>query len=387
MKLLQNKTIAIVGGGPGGLTLARLLQLKGAGVKVYERDFNKDARIQGTTLDLHEESGLAALQTAGLMNAFKENYRPGAEKMRVVDSDATIFYDEHAEDRGEVFGGKYLRPEIDRGPLRDLLLASLQPGTVIWNSRLTSMKKKGDGWQVIFESAPDAYADMVIGADGANSSIRPYITPLQPFYSGVSGVEGAVYNAEAAAPHIHKLLKGGKIFAFGGGKVLIVSSKGDGSLSFYASYKTEENWAKNGRLDFADKAQVLIWFKQTFPKWGKIWQELFEGATAPFIPRPIYCMPLDQTWEALPNLTLLGDAAHLMPPFAGEGVNMAMLDALELSVCLVSNDFTDLRSAISHYEDQMRKRAAAAAQMSLENTEWMHTDNALAMMLDMFSGN
>ena len=53
--LLENKLIAIVGGGPGGLTLARLLQLKGANVKVYERDLNKDARVQGSLLDLHED--------------------------------------------------------------------------------------------------------------------------------------------------------------------------------------------------------------------------------------------------------------------------------------------------------------------------------------------
>ena len=53
MKNIENKKIAIVGGGPGGLTLARLLQIKGANVKVYERDVNKDVRVQGATLDLH----------------------------------------------------------------------------------------------------------------------------------------------------------------------------------------------------------------------------------------------------------------------------------------------------------------------------------------------
>ena len=387
MMLLQNKTIAVVGGGPGGLTLARLLQLKGADVKVYERDLDKDSRVQGTTLDLHEESGLAALQKAGLMDAFKKNYRPGAEKMRVVDSDGTCFYDEHAEEREETFGGKYSRPEIDRGPLRNMLLDSLQPGTVVWDSQFVAMEKKSDGWQLHFKNEAVAYADIVIGADGGNSRIRPYITSIKPFYSGVSGVEGNVYSAETAAPNIHKLLKGGKIFAFGGAEDLIVSSKGDGSLSFYASYRTAEDWADNGEVDFANKTQVLAWFERAFPEWGTIWQELFEGAITPFIPRPLYCMPPDQTWEPLPNLTLLGDAAHLMPPFAGEGVNMAMLDALELSECLTSNDFIDVRSAISYYEDQMRRRAAAAAQMSLENTEWMHSEDALTKMLEMFGGS
>lgn len=68
---IANKQIAIIGGGPGGLTLARLLQLKGARVKVYERDLHQTARIQGGALDLHTESGLAALTKAGLMEEFK----------------------------------------------------------------------------------------------------------------------------------------------------------------------------------------------------------------------------------------------------------------------------------------------------------------------------
>lgn len=70
--LLKNKNVAIVGGGPGGLTLARLLQQKNITVKVYERDLNENARVQGSPLDLHQDSGLAALREAGLMDEFKK---------------------------------------------------------------------------------------------------------------------------------------------------------------------------------------------------------------------------------------------------------------------------------------------------------------------------
>jgi 2-polyprenyl-6-methoxyphenol hydroxylase-like FAD-dependent oxidoreductase len=377
----QNKIIAIVGGGPGGLTLARLLQIKGEQVKVYERDLNKEVRVQGATLDLHVDSGLAALEKAGLMNAFKASYRPGAEKMRIVDKNATIRYDEHRESTNEGFGGKFSRPEIDRGPLRNMLLESLHPGTVVWDSHFLAMSRQGDGWQLFFKNNTSAYADLVIGADGANSGIRPYVTPIQSFYSGVSVVDGNVYHSEKSTPVIHHLLKGGKIFAMGNCKDLIVSSKGDGSLNFYASCKTEEGWVKNGGIDFSDKSQVLQWFKKEFSGWGNIWLELFENASPPYIPRTLYCMPLDQFWDPLPNLTLLGDAAHLMPPFAGEGVNMAMLDALELSECL---DWNEVQKSIASYEENMRKRGAEAAQASLENAEWMHSENALNLMLDMF---
>ncbi|MGF7039397.1 FAD-dependent monooxygenase [Mucilaginibacter lappiensis] len=113
--MIQHKEIAIIGGGPGGLTLARLLQLKGANVKVYERDINAAVRLQGGALDLHTESGLAALAKAGLMNEFKAHYRPGAELVRVVDNKAKIYSDQHIESSIEKFGDKNYRPKLTEG--------------------------------------------------------------------------------------------------------------------------------------------------------------------------------------------------------------------------------------------------------------------------------
>jgi 2-polyprenyl-6-methoxyphenol hydroxylase-like FAD-dependent oxidoreductase len=380
--LIENKKIAIVGGGPGGLTLARLLQLRGATVKVYERDINEDARVQGTTLDLHEDSGLKALRQARLLDEFKRNYRTGADSMIIVNENAEIFFSDHEGKPQEDFGNEHFRPEIDRGPLRKILLDSLQPDAVVWDSQFVSMEKQNDGWLLHFKNGTSAYADIAIGADGANSKIRPYITDIKSFYSGISGLMGSVYNPETV-PNIHKLLKDGKIMAFGGGKSFITASKGDGSLAFFLSYKTDENHFKN--LDLADKTQMLSWFKNDFAEWSNVWHELFENAETPFMPVPIYCMPTNQNWEASPNLTMLGDAAHLMPPFAGEGVNMAMLDALELSKCLYNEKFSDIQTAIGSYENQMRKRAAVAAQASLENGDKMHSTDALKIMLSFFN--
>ncbi len=378
MSLIKNKKIAIVGGGPGGLTLARLLQMKGANVTVYERDLHKDARPKGATLDLHAESGLAALREAGLIEAFRANYRPGAELARIVDKHAAIVAEDQPTPEEEIG-----RPEIDRGPLQQILLDSLLPGTVVWDSQFEALTPQGDGWQVTFKNGASAFADLVIAADGANSKLRPYVTPIKPFYSGIMAVEGSVYHSETASPRIHKLLNGGKIFAFGDSKTLIVSSKGDGSLVFYTSLKGPEDWVAKSGLDFNDKTQLLNWFKTEYDGWNEIWQELFENAAVPFIPRPIYCMPLDQTWQPLPNLTMLGDAAHLMPPFAGEGVNMAMLDALELSKCLTSEEFDDLKVAIADYETQMRRRAAEMAQESLNNGELLHSPGAMSFMMSL----
>lgn len=381
---LRGKQIAIVGGGPGGLTLARLLQLKGLTVTVYERDLNEDARVQGSPLDLHEDSGLAAIRKAGLLDAFKSNFLPKADREKIMNEQAEVCYSDHDTKVVEDFGNPHFRPEIDRGVLRKILLAALQPGTIAWDSHFISMEETQGGWQLNFRNRPSAYADLVIAADGANSKIRSYLTSSKAFYSGIIMLEGNIADAKNTAPAISALLNGGKIMAFGKEKNILMGQKANDEIVFYASFKAEENWAVNSGLDFTDKGQLLQWFTTAYAEWSSVWRELFESAVPPFIPRPICCMPLDQSWEALPNLTMLGDAAHVMPPFAGEGVNMAMRDALELSESLTADRFTSLQEAISDYEAGMRKRAAVAAQESLENGELMHSQDALSSMLAFF---
>ncbi len=383
--LIDNKSIAIVGGGPAGLTLARLLQLKNANVKVYERDVNKYARVQGSPLDMHEDSGLEAIRQAGLLEEFKKSFRPGADKTLIVNERAEIFFSDHETKPDEDFGSEHFRPEIDRGPLRNMLLDSLQPETIVWDSHFMSMERQHEGWLLHFKNGMSAYADLVIASDGANSKIRPYLTDQKPVYSGVIMLEGNT--SKEKAPHIGTMANGGKIMAFGNTQNILLGQKGNGDLGFYASFKADENWAVNSGPDLSDPQQVLKWFKQTYSEWSHVWYELFENAAAPFIPRPIYYMPPEQSWETMSNLTLIGDAAHVMPPFAGEGANMAMLDALELSQYLTGNGCNTLQEAISLYENSMRQRAATATKESLENGELMHSETSLKRMLEFFNGH
>jgi 2-polyprenyl-6-methoxyphenol hydroxylase-like FAD-dependent oxidoreductase len=121
--------IAVVGGGPGGLTCARILQRHGLAVTVYDRENGPDARDQGGTLDLHAEDGQVALREAGLLEDFFRLARPEGQEMRELDTAGKILR-HHVPEPDERF-----KPEIDRGQLRDLLLGSLQPGTVRWDGR------------------------------------------------------------------------------------------------------------------------------------------------------------------------------------------------------------------------------------------------------------
>ena len=379
--LIENRKVAIVGGGMGGLTLARLLQMQNVDVKVYERDVNRDVRVQGSTLDLHEGTGLEAMKRAGLMDEFYTHHRPIASKMLIVDKNLEIKFDDHNSKQAISEN----RPEIDRAPLRDILLNSLKPGTDVWDSQFVSMEKQGNGWLLHFKNGTSAYADLVIAADGANSKLRPYLSAEDPVYSGVTLIEGNIYNAEKNAAKLFQFAKGGKVMAFGNEQTLLYGTKGDGSIMFVASFKVPENWATQNGIDFKNKEQVFTWFKEAYASWSDEWHEFFINDDVQFILRPQYYFPLNQSWETQENFTMIGDAAHRMPPFAGEGANVAMQDAFELAECLTGNKFPDIRTAILHFEKQMVKRGAEATFDTLENTERMHSETALEQMLGFFS--
>lgn len=396
--LLQNKQVAVIGGGMGGLTLARLLQIKNIDVKVYERDVNKEVRVQGSPLDLHEDSGLKAIIKADLLDEFYANVRQNASKARIVSKDFELLFDEHAVQekkipkasttaRNSLDAISKPRPEIDRSELRNILLNSLLSETIVWNSQFDFMEKENTGWRLHFKNGSTAFADLVIAADGANSKVRPYISTEKPIYSGITLIEGTIYNAKENAPNLFEFSKGGKVLAFGNEQTLMYGSKGDGSLMFLLSSKIPERWILEGNLDFKNKEAVFEWFKKVYKDWNLQWDELFTANELHFIPRPQYYFPVNQFWKTQNNVTMIGDAAHRMPPFAGKGANLALFDALELADFLTSNQFNDLKTAISAFERRMLERASKATKETLENSEQLHAEEALERLVLIFQKN
>ncbi|MET3027959.1 NAD(P)/FAD-dependent oxidoreductase [Flavobacterium sp. UW10123] len=394
--LLENKHVAIIGGGMGGLMLARLLQLQKIDATVYERDLNSDVRVQGSPLDLHEDSGLIAMKQADLLNDFYKNIRPNASKARIVNQNFELKFDEHDIQKGVSHTNSENnqdslqdiskpRPEIDRSVLRNILLDSLIPGTIIWDSQFISMEKENEGWRVYFKNGKNIYADLVIAADGANSKVRPYVSTEKPIYSGITMIEGTIYNAKENAPNLFEFSKGGKVLAMGNEQTIMYGTKGDGSLMFLLSSKIPENWIAKNDLDFKDNLQIFEWFKEVYKDWSFEWHELFKSNELYFIPRPQYYFSQNQFWKTQENLTMIGDAAHRMPPFAGKGANLAMFDAFELADCLTNNQFSDRRTAISYFEKRMLERAAKALNDTLNNGEQLHSENALERLLSIFN--
>lgn len=376
MSAVSGKKIAIVGGGPGGLTLARLLQQGGAKVTVYERDHSRNARVQGSALDLHEGSGLAALEAANLLDAFWANHRPDLDRLRLTDASGKILHEHLRRMSG---AGK--RPEIERGPLRDLLLDSLQSGTVEWDCKLDSAAMQGEQVLLRFAGGKTTLADIVVGADGANSRLRKLVTPHSPEYVGVSLVEGLVPAAEQTIPKLWKLLGGAALIALGGERTIGMGTKPDGSVLFYAGLKTHDENVKLKLEEAKEPEQRVAWFHDNFEGWSALWDPLFQEAVST-VWRPLLVCTTDQHWEPRSSVTLIGDAAHVMPPYAGEGVNMAMLDALVLSKLLLTTNLPG--EAIAAYEAEMFSRMREMTLDTMMNTEMFYAPDACERVVALF---
>lgn len=368
--------IAIIGAGLGGLTLARVLHVNGIEAVVFDLEADRSARTQGGMLDIHEDSGQAALRAAGLHELFREKVHPGGEAMRILDKHARVLH----EDADDGSGG---RPEIDRGDLRDLLLDSLPEGAVHWGSRITGAAPTADGQhEVTLADGTSFTAGLLVGADGAWSRIRPLLSDAVPAYTGVSFVEMDLFEADADHPECAELIGGGMFFALGDNKGFLAHRESDGSLHVYAGLRAAEDGLST--IDFTDAEASKAAVVQRFQDWAPGLRRLITDADGLLTPRLIHALPAGHHWKRTPGVTLLGDAAHLMSPFAGEGANLAMIDGAELGLALAAHP-GDVEAALAAYEERLFVRSAKSAQESAEGLETIFNDRAPQPLVDMFT--
>ncbi|MCS0639478.1 FAD-dependent monooxygenase [Streptomyces sp. LP05-1] len=346
--------IAVVGGGPGGLTLARVLETRGIPVTVFERDASPVARQQGGMLDLHEESGQSALRTAGLLDEFLALARPEGEEARIAGADGAALVAHLPEP------GQPARPEVDRADLRRLLLASLRPDTVRWGRAVVSaVPAGGAAHRLVFADGTTETFDLVVGADGAWSRVRALLTDQAPVFSGVHFVEARTPGAARDHAALAGLVGPGSLYAFEDDRGIMAQHNGDGTIRTYYVLRLPEEWLPGPAEGPAEhRAETL---RKHFDGWNPVLLAPLEHS-AELIHRVLYALPAGHRWQHRPGVTLLGDAAHLMTPFAGLGANMAMLDAAELGLSIAGSG--DLTEAVRGYEDAMWPRAAGAAALT-----------------------
>ncbi|WP_330310658.1 FAD-dependent monooxygenase [Streptomyces sp. NBC_00523] len=264
----MNETIAVIGAGPGGLTLARVLQAHGIAATIYESETSATSRAQGGLLDIHEETGQIALRAAGL-------------------------YDE------------FLAP------------------------------------------------------------VRPLLTPARrPVYSGTCFVEIALApdgrNNRARVTAIGS----GTLMAVAPGKGIIAHRYADGHLRGYVALNKPEDWMRS--LDFIQPSGLRR-IADEFDGWSPLLTVFVAESDAEPWLRPIHALPVGLAWDRVPGVTLVGDAAHLMSPFAGEGANLAMYDGADLARELVEQP--DNEAAFAAYEERLFPRSSEAASRSERNLE------------------
>ncbi|MFE9707437.1 FAD-dependent oxidoreductase [Streptomyces sp. NPDC005930] len=348
--------IAVVGAGPAGLAFARVLHRHGHPVAVLERDPAPDARPPGGTLDLHEGLGQLALEKAGLLAEFRALSRPEGQAMRILDTNGTVLRDWRPgpDERAN--------PEIDRRQLRDLLLGPLD---VQWGRGVAKVVPGApDGVRVHFDDRRQETFDLVVGADGAWSRTRPAVSPVTPHYTGVTAVETSLDDVDTRHPDLARLVGDGSVAVYGPNRAIVAQRNSGGHVKVYARFRAPLD--RHANRHAADAAAVRADLLALFDGWHAPVLDLLRRGTV-FVHRPLHTLPVSHTWAHVQGVTLLGDAAHLMPPL-GAGANLALLEGAELAELLAARP-ADLDEAVRAFEERMWARAGRWASITTAGLE------------------
>ncbi|UYY57146.1 FAD-dependent oxidoreductase [Sphingomonas sp. S2-65] len=371
----MKQVIGIIGAGLGGLTLARVLHVHGITSIVYEGEPSANSRVQGGQLDIHDYNGQVALNAAGLTDGFRSIIHEGAEATRVLDKSGAVLLEEPDD-------GQRRRPEVLRGDLRNLLLNSLPEGTVRWGKKLERVSGLGGGrHEIEFADGSVAQTDLLVGADGAWSRVRPLLSDAWPIYVGATFIETYLHDVDRRHPASAVIVGPGAMYAPAPGQAIFAHREAGDVLHSYIELRRPAEWF--GAIDFNDPSAKDI-IAAEFDDWAPALTALITDGDTKLMPRPIHTLPSGHRWDRVPGVTLIGDAAHLMPP-SGEGANLAMLEGAELAAALVRHP-GDVETALGAFEEPMFSRAAAEALEAHEMLDCCLGDHAPSAFLDMMTG-
>jgi len=372
---IMTTPVTIIGAGLGGLILARVLHVQGIPATIYEADPSADARAQGGQLDIHQHNGQRALEAAGLTAFADDRFELGGEASRALSPAGAVLFEEFDDGTGG-------RPEVLRGDLRQILIDSLPEGTVQWGRKLTAVVPLGSGrHQLTFADGSTVTSSILVGADGAWSKVRSLLSGARPEYSGTTYIETYLYDVDARHPATAAAVGSAAMYALTPGKGITAHREAGNIIHTYVQLNRSAEWVAG--IDFtSDDAAATV--AAEFDGWAPELTALITGGETAPVPRMIYALPDGHRWGRVPGVTLLGDAAHLMPP-SGEGANLAMIDAAELGQAIAAHP-GDVETALATFEEAMFPRSGAEAADAHEILDLCLGDRAPFGLIEFFTG-
>jgi 2-polyprenyl-6-methoxyphenol hydroxylase-like FAD-dependent oxidoreductase len=371
----QQRTVTVVGAGLGGLTLARVLHRHDIPVAVFDAEDSATARTQGGQLDLHQHTGQHALEIAGLTSEYRSIIHRGGGARRVLDPHGRVLA-EVPDD------GSLTRPEALRGDIRRILLESLPDGTVRWGRKLLAATPLGRGrHELTFADGSTAGTDLLVGADGAWSRVRPLLSEAEPAYAGMSYVDTCLRDVDERHPATAKAVGDGALYAIVPGRGFLAHREAGDVIHTYVVFFRPIEWF--AAIDFTDAAATRARIAAEFDGWAPEITALITDADSAPVLRTIHQLPRGHRWDRTPGVTLIGDAAHVTLP-GGDGANLAMLDGAELGQAIAAHP-GDPEAALTAYEKVMFPRSRAAAVAARETMHRIFGAEAPRGLVELFS--
>ena len=346
--------IAIIGAGPAGCMLGRLLHLANIEATIFEAEASCNFRNQGGSLDLSKKSGIAAIKAAGLFDEYLKFCRFDGSALGVCNKKAHFYF--------QIGASKHGNPEIDRSELRSLLANSLPEGMIRWNHRLRRVDENGE---LHFDNSTETGYDLIVGAEGAWSKVRSFLSEEEPFFSEIAGYNLSIPNAAENAPDVSKMVNRGSVFAYSNGKAIIGQQMADASIHVSVWLRQDNDPFPLGTRTMPPTKEEI---SKSFDDWSPELLRFIQAAVGEITCRTNYMLPVGFKWQHQKGVTMVGDAAHLMTPFAGVGVNIALEDTMKLAAAIIDAAKDGKKGAldarIKDFETDMFVRAEKAERLT-----------------------